>query len=421
MAATPLGTNNHVRTAAITQLFNEQLHPGFVTSFNTVRLLSLHRDPARGHREALFFSYLLPRSGEQEKLPNSTYQAFDIIARDLLLTGCNVPDVNSFYFARSPKKENVAIQIIQWCCDHQWGFQSSYNLIRDAIHLNEPELAFQILLKLIALPNTQIFSPEDVTSAKISAFTHYASDERVKKPINEFTQEWYAQHWESYPLHLKKNALSLFLRTNNHESFKLAFAELLDDPCMIWGENDELIEDLFKYGFEEEGNQLIQRILANDGHFLSSIYNEASFIDHAIKIDRETLISKVKAELESPTSSLRCWEKLNLIVALAPHRAETEEAYLMHQAALLYKAWEADESDELKFATLYFYLNQKELCHVHYHNYVDELLGKNGEAHAKFLNKFREMGLELNAIKDLKTRDSFEMIQLILQAKKNKK
>lgn len=75
----------------------------------------------------------------------------------------------------------------------------------------------------------------------------------------------------------------------------------------------------------------------------------------------------------------------------------------------------------MKFATLYFYLNEKALCHLHYEKYIDGLLHLNEADQPEVLDELRGMGLEINSIEDLKTRDPFEAIKLTLQAKRNKK
>jgi len=113
-------------------------------------------------------------------------------------------------------------------------------------------------------------------------------------------------------------------------------------------------------------------------------------------------------------------------------KGEAEEAYLMNQATLLYDAWKADNGDKISLsglqsgfpssiyfysdlAAVYFHLNQRELCQLHYHNYFDKLNCENEEDKTQALDYFRKMGLELNSLEDLQSHDPFEIIKLSLE------
>jgi hypothetical protein len=151
-----------------------------------------------------------------------------------------------------------------------------------------------------------------------------------------------------------------------------------------------------------------------------------------MKIDQENFVPQLKDKLKGDLASLKedspHDDKLTLLLGLSRVEKEEEEIInLMDQATLLYETWKTIDEDEvrdceLEFAILYFYLNQKEFCHAHYHRVVDGLLRKDEAIHPETLNNLREiMGLELNSIEDLKTRDPFETIQLMLQVMKNKR
>jgi hypothetical protein len=259
MATTPTGTDNPERLAAITQLFRG-VSFDHTKSFNSLRIGSLCRDPSQSNCGlfSLFTYHLLPQAQSQKELPNSKNQALDIVVRDFLKTWRGLGGLLSTdYFMRNPQRKDTAVQIIQEYCNQLEKFESediifeSCRMIRNAERLNKPELDHALLIKLIELPDS---NPQ--THTKIPIFIRYASDERVKEAIEKFAQELHAQHWTDSDSPVKKEALRLFLRTGtlNNETFKNALTEL---PIDAWGENARLVEDLFTYGFEEEGKKLL--------------------------------------------------------------------------------------------------------------------------------------------------------------------
>lgn len=124
-------------------------------SLNKLRLLSLN--PTRPGYYYKTLEELINSSCGYSK--DSDPQARNVIARDLLRAGKSVASINTCFFVYGNHlNKGVAIQILELCV-HNPQFYNDHNasqLISDALLLERPDLALNVLSKVVELPNDAI-------------------------------------------------------------------------------------------------------------------------------------------------------------------------------------------------------------------------------------------------------------------------
>lgn len=202
-----------------------------------------------------------------------------------------------------------------------------------------------------------------------------------------------------------------------------------------------VVEVLPSRGLREADGRIIKIILEDQKLNYQDIHSLCSLIDYVVKVDQEVLTSQLKNKFKNAFASCKGSQlKVRMLLCLARlEKEETEKNNLTDQATTLYNEWKNNNGHEFNvsglntngqsgfpaiyfysdLATVYFYLNQEELCQFHYHNYIDRLLCEDESTQTYILNDLREKGLEIDVIEDMKTFDPFDMIQLNIAASKN--
>lgn len=397
----------------IVQLFQSGPLPSSHLSLDTLRILSLNLDQKDIHYkalESLFFHLAASRSRNQDVDPD--HQPLSVIARDLLMAGRMVELINNQYYVCTPQKKEVAIQIIQWCAPNSSNFQYHDILIQDAVALGDPELASQILDNLINLPDNP-----DLITAKIHSLIRHTSlvqdtnNERVQSQINAFSTRLFRHLWGTLSIYNKKDALILFMRAGHDGAFKAAFDELFLQPEMTSEPpTDELIANLFAYGYSDQATRLLQRLLDNGHEY--SILSSIKFFDRA-KIDRLKAVSVLKTLIESSKSSDN--SKLEALRYLAERESTNEVDYIREHLASL-KDENLERGDyEFKFSFIYFYLNEEEKCNLYYQKAIDIFLQTISIPISEVLENFRKNGLKLRSLEELRIQDPIKILKIMFE------
>lgn len=423
------------RALSLQKLFEEvTLQLSWQSPFEVIRLCSIQ--PVRLSRFNALSDLLKGltswKKGEVT-IPSHLQKQVDAVAYQLLTAGHNLPSVNQdydFYYQyalESFEKKEMTIKVIRWCYENTHDFSNSHILISHARDLKEHQLVFDLLQRLINLPNKYKFSQDqfetDLLLSKICSFPFYVSDERVKEQINIFTHDLYKNHWLTLGNYLRKDALRLFIRTSHYEIFKTAFKELLSNPCMVENSNDQLLQDLCTYGLKEEAKQLAQLILDSVGKDedwrLPSIYNVPSFADCAkeVGIDHQQIIGILKKYIEVPCED-PC-DTIEALTCLAKYAKDTEFKYIMEKTASL----KGEGLSNKMF--VYYYLGETELCKESYQISIEEMIREESQKeNSKVLRKFKKGGINITSLEDLRNQNAFEIIEkilLVLEKRKNKK
>lgn len=276
-----------------------------------------------------------------------------------------------------------------------------------------------------------------------------AQKEALPETLKNYTEEEFDALYPFLKVTVATRGLSELFKTQLHSIIPTTKARqrLLsafpspNDMRNEWDKCDWFVEILLSRGLMEVGGRIIEFALADQKVRYQDIPHTSSLMDCVLKIDQKVLTSQLKDKLRKEFASCEgSQHKVRILLCLARlEKEETEKNNLTDQATALYNEWKNNNGHEFNvrgenangqfgfpaiyfysdLVTVYFYLNQEELCKFHYHNYIDKLLGEDEETQTCTLNDLREKGLEIDTIEDIKTLDPFCMIQLDILATKN--
>jgi hypothetical protein len=185
----------------------------------------------------------------------------------------------------------------------------------------------------------------------------------------------------------------------------------LSDP------DDELIEDLFHFGQDELGRDVIHRNLTEESKYpLARIRNICQFTQRIVKTDRTKLLPLLKEKV----GALHITDQASVLLGLAScSKDPTDTVYVISQEACV-----ADELENKKetnyelylvLATINYHVGNEELTNTYYSQWVQQLLKKHQKLQEYDVYKLKEAGLALEDLKDLNSMNPSEVVAKLWQ------
>ena len=282
---------------------------------------------------------------------------------------------------------------------------------------NCPQEVVQVIQCLLNATPT----PESLSSilSNLGLLSEYRSNELLQSRIKEFAAKIYPQYWEGLNSYQKAEAIILMIHTGQGDHIPEAFTRFLSEggEAVSFYVN-ELTHLLLENNYPSEATQLIQLFLNREATKVAPwIHNIKDFFSRAIEIDREKSFTLLKAcaERKERENNNGVYTVLKALNFLALHD-KTETNYVRKHLESLIKEKLINKDNHLIITSIYYHLNEVDLCRQHYQIAVEHLLEEFGEPHPEYnemLNHLGQKGLHLKSLEELKDRDPIEVINIL--------